>query len=100
MDFHFIMGSDLVPSFRSWTNGDKLDEEVSFIVVNRYGYELNDKVLPKNSKVLLANFDGSSTMIRKRICSQNEKNSRLNLAINGLTTNSVIRYITENGLYK
>jgi nicotinic acid mononucleotide adenylyltransferase len=95
------MGSDLVASFRSWSNGEKLDDEVNFIVVNRYGYDLADKVLPKHNKVLYANFDGSSTLLRKRICSQqSEKRSKMGLAINGLTTNSVIRYITEKGLYQ
>jgi nicotinate-nucleotide adenylyltransferase len=99
-EFYFVMGSDLVPSFRSWDNGNKLDDEVEFIIVNRTGYELVDKnQLPKHCHILTTFFDGSSTQIRKRIYGQLEKSSRLNLAINGLTTNSVIQYIIDNGLY-
>jgi nicotinic acid mononucleotide adenylyltransferase len=100
IEFWFVMGSDLVPSFRTWEFGDRLDEECNFIIVNRTGHELKDeKLLPKNHHMLSTFFDGSSTQIRNRIYSQFEKSSRLNLAINGLTTNSVIKYIIENELY-
>ena len=46
------------------------------------------------------NFEGSSTVIRNRIFNYLENTNKINLGINGLTTNSVIKYIIENKLYK
>ena len=45
-------------------------------------------------------IDGSSTKVRNRIKEQIEMKNKINLAINGLTTVSVINYIVENQLYQ
>eukprot|EP00350_Pseudokeronopsis_sp_OXSARD2_P011603 CAMPEP_0170544452 /NCGR_PEP_ID=MMETSP0211-20121228/3212_1 /TAXON_ID=311385 /ORGANISM="Pseudokeronopsis sp., Strain OXSARD2" /LENGTH=181 /DNA_ID=CAMNT_0010848109 /DNA_START=17 /DNA_END=562 /DNA_ORIENTATION=- len=35
-DYYFIMGTDLVGTVREWHEGDKLLEEVKFIIINRH----------------------------------------------------------------
>ena len=99
-EFYFIMGSDLVSSFRNWENGERLAKEVSFIILKRPGYNFDLSFIPDNSKILETNFEGSSTVIRNRLINYLERNNKINLGINGLTTNSVIKYIIENKLYQ
>jgi nicotinate (nicotinamide) nucleotide adenylyltransferase len=98
-DFLFCMGTDLLKSFRTWEYGERLAEEINFIILNRPEYEPEEKYFPKNYRFLEISIDVSSTKIRNRIASQIEKTNKLNLGISGLTTTSVINYIIENELY-
>jgi nicotinate-nucleotide adenylyltransferase len=98
-EFYFIMGSDLVKSYQSWDYGDKLKEDIKFIILNRPGYEIDKDLLPKHNFILYTNFEGSSTQIRNRLNEYYERTNKINLGINGLTTTRVIRYIVENNLY-
>jgi nicotinic acid mononucleotide adenylyltransferase len=93
------MGSDLIPLYKEWEQGERLSEEVEFIIMSRSGYEYDVKDTPKNYRKLDTQVEGSSTKIRTRIQHQIEKHNKLNLGINGLTTTSVINYIRENHLY-
>ena len=99
-NFFFIIGSDLLASLRTWDNGDRLANETTFIVLRRPGYDFDESLIPEKSTILETNFEGSSTVIRNRIFNYLENTNKINLGINGLTTNSVIKYIIENKLYK
>lgn len=102
-EFVFCIGTDLLETLNEWDESDKLVEEFEFIIIPRDGYPIKMDanplgIYPKKYKVLRSiNSSGSSTAIRDRIHSRIE--SKLNLAINGLTTARVINYIQENNLY-
>lgn len=98
--FTFCMGSDLLPSFRKWEQGERLAEEASFIILNRPNYISDKSLFPKISNFIEIAIEGSSTAIRTRISKQFENANKLNLGINGLTTKSVIIYIRENCLFQ
>lgn len=38
-EFHFIIGSDLIPGLLSWDCGKKLLSEINFVVFERKGFE-------------------------------------------------------------
>ena len=97
--FTFCMGTDLLSSFRSWDSGDKLAEDIDFIILKRPKYDVTDDLFPKKYRFLETIIEGSSTKIRNRIAEQIETMNKFNLGINGLTTTSVIKYIIENNLY-
>ena len=101
MEFVFCIGTDLLEGLKTWDECDKLVEEFEFIIVSREDYPLvlglPEVVYPKKYEVLETIINGSSTKVRNRIHSRIE--NKLNLAINGLTTNRVIKYIQENKLY-
>ncbi len=101
MEFVFCIGTDLLEGLKTWDEYDKLVEEFEFIIVSREDYplvlDLPEVVYPKKYEVLETIISGSSTKVRNRIHSRIE--NKLNLAINGLTTNRVIKYIQENKLY-
>lgn len=100
-EFIFCIGTDLLEGLKTWDECEKLVDEFEFIITSREDYPLvldqPDVVYPKNYKVLNTIISGSSTKIRNRIHSRIE--TKLNLAINGLTTNRVIKYIQEHKLY-
>jgi len=47
-NFHFIIGSDLLPWLVNWDEGEKLVEEIGFIVIERGGHE--EKMDPNNAQ--------------------------------------------------
>jgi nicotinic acid mononucleotide adenylyltransferase len=101
-DYYFIfcMGTDLVESLRKWDNGDRLVNEVEFIIITRPEYNPDETCYPKNCQKLKIEIEGSSTKIRNRIREQIENKNKINLGITGLTTTSVIKYIIKEGLYQ
>ena len=100
-EFVFCIGTVLFGGLKNWDQGEKLVEEIEFIIISREDYpivlDLPDVLYPKKYEILNTIISGSSTKIRNRIHSRIE--TKLNLAINGLTTNRVIKYIQENKLY-
>jgi nicotinate-nucleotide adenylyltransferase len=96
-EFLFCIGADLVSGIKKWDQSEKLIDEFEFIVISRPGYVANPREVLKKQRQLETIIDGSSTKIRNRI--QEHFENKFNLAINGLTTTSVIKYIKENNLY-
>ena len=49
-EFHFIIGSDLLPTLQDWDYGDKLLTEIPFVIFERKGYEkyLDTEYIEKN----------------------------------------------------
>jgi nicotinic acid mononucleotide adenylyltransferase len=91
----------LINGLSYWDYGNQLKEEYKFIICQRVNYQPEESNYPKNYRVLEGYLDASSTRIRDRINENLEKNNsvKLNLGINGLTTQSVISYIIKNQLY-
>ena len=48
LKFAFIIGGDLVNTLTSWDEGDKLVEEILFLIFNRKGHLFDKENLPKN----------------------------------------------------
>lgn len=77
MEFFFLAGTDLIPGLIKWDEGQKLIDEIKFIIFSRRGYEKvlstenRDFQLPKNYEIINAkdNLIGmiSSTEVRRRI---------------------------------
>jgi nicotinate-nucleotide adenylyltransferase len=73
--FKMVIGSDLLTSLHEWDLYDKFKEETSFIVVPRYGYQINYAALADLTNYeILENSDWSefvsalsSTNVRNRI---------------------------------
>lgn len=93
------MGTDLIDGVHKWTKGKELFEENNIIICKRLNYTPKLENYPKNYRVLEEFVDASSTRIRDRINMNLSSNKKLNLGINGLTTQSVINYIIKNELY-
>ena len=101
------MGSDLIPSLRQWHEGDKLIDEIKFVLFNRSGYDIQQLLqtsnMPKNyiynseAKNLFGEI--SSTEVRSRVGKARKDGSHNYLNICGLVTKGVIDYIIKNELY-
>ena len=111
-EFHFIMGSDLIPTLKLWHEPEKLVTEVNFVLYNRVGYDieklLSSPDMPKNyiyakdSKSIFGEV--SSTEVRRRIAEARTDSSASDFVkhyfnVSGLVTKGVIDYIRENSLY-
>ncbi len=77
-EFHFVMGSDLIPTLHLWHEPEKLVTEINFIIYNRLNGDPSinlDLNIPKGMPVNYLynpgarNFFGeiSSTEVRRRI---------------------------------
>jgi nicotinate-nucleotide adenylyltransferase len=89
--FSFIIGGDSVETLHQWYNIDELLQYVSFIAVNRPGYQLNSPYIDQITEVETPLIEISSTGIRQRI------KEKLNVTY--LLPESVLKYIKENQLY-
>ena len=109
-EFHFVMGSDLIPTLNTWHEGEKLISDVNFIVYNRVGYDIDQMMglptMPKRylyapgAKSIFGEV--SSTEVRKRIAEARADpgdSGKNHFNIAGLVTKSVIDYIRANTLY-
>lgn len=93
-DFWIVIGSDLLSDIPYWKNGDRLLNEVKFIVVERYK-EQNEKLqYPKNYVIMSRseNWKCSSTLLRKFL-----KDGR---DISLYVAPGVLAYIQERRIYQ
>jgi nicotinate-nucleotide adenylyltransferase len=98
-DFSFIIGMDNANNFHTWVNYEHLERLIRFVVVPRSGVARNESVnwylnpphiyLGSPDKPFM---DVSSTMVREAI--------RANTSIDQWVDKNVVKYITENNLYK
>ena len=69
-EFYFVLGSDLLPSFKRWEKGEIMIEDYKFVIIPREGYEdLDEDLYPRHyvktdAKVEDA-FQTSSTEVRE-----------------------------------
>ncbi len=58
----------MLPGLKNWDDGEKLIEEINFLVYLRVGFTLEDKYLPNNYIVIQTTFVGaSSSLVRERV---------------------------------
>ena len=103
------MGTDLIPTLLQWDEGQRLVDEVNFVIYNRVGYDiqwyLDSLSMPKKYKykkdAKVVYGDISATEVRNRVASSkkysNGDNSLFDLV--GLVTKGIIDYIITNRLY-
>jgi len=99
-DFIFCMGDDLIESLRKWDNGDWLAENQEFIILRRMKIRPDLSLYPKHYRNVDTIIEASSTKVRNRIREHLVSGHKINFAVNGLTSYSVIKYILENKLYQ
>lgn len=87
----FICGSDLVNEIPKWKNVEEIYKLAKFVLAKRPGF--GKRLSGKNFlKIDVAQVDISSSLIRDLV--------RQGRSIRYLTSDSVVRYIEERGLYK
>ncbi len=101
-ELFFLVGTDMLEDFPTWKNPDRILNSAKLFVTQREGEDLEKakevflgKFGCRLSDVVYANFIGknvSSTDIRNRLL--------LGLDVSCKLTESVIEYISSNGLYK
>jgi len=100
-EFFFIAGSDLMVTFKSWREPEKIAKLTNFIVAPRFGasFEESRSVLMEcgatDKTIFMFDFpriDISSTLVRERL--------EAGLDCRYLVPNEVLMYIEENKLYK
>ena len=95
-DFHFVIGTDLLPDLIRWDGGQEFVDNVKFIIYPRAGYQMPEKVPPqcrvlKKEEVVYSQL--SSTVLRQRIAETKLEHKKLGLV--GITPLGVIKYIKE-----
>jgi len=91
--YHFIIGSDQLPTFHLWGEWEKLLTTLPFLIFPRYGYP-NEPLYPgmtmiNDPSLIVCNM--SSTKIRERIARD--------LSIEQFVPEQVVEYIQKNKLY-
>lgn len=98
---YFIMGEDLIATFDSWKNPDKIVKNAEIVALSRDNYTVDFDKVQKDfinrygKKFIKLSYQGkgySSTRIRVF--------SALGLPLDDLTKKEVANYIEENNLYK
>ncbi|MGF7046051.1 nicotinate-nucleotide adenylyltransferase [Paenibacillus sp. DS2015] len=97
VDFHFIIGADMVNYLPKWDQIKELSQMITFIGVGRPGSPIDLAALPiyLQGKVLLADMplvDISSTEIRERVM--------LGHSIRYMVPGPVHEYIVRSGIYE
>eukprot|EP00344_Euplotes_crassus_P012546 CAMPEP_0196994490 /NCGR_PEP_ID=MMETSP1380-20130617/775_1 /TAXON_ID=5936 /ORGANISM="Euplotes crassus, Strain CT5" /LENGTH=193 /DNA_ID=CAMNT_0042409879 /DNA_START=86 /DNA_END=667 /DNA_ORIENTATION=- len=101
-EFYFVLGSDLLPSFKRWDRGEVMFEEFKFIIIPREGYEdLDSDLYPRYSEVCKSKVDDpfatSSTEVRSIIQWSNIISHKAHLKEK--MGSAVYDYIIENNLF-
>ena len=98
-EFYFVIGTDLIPHLKGWEDGEELFANVSFLIISRPGYPIEEDNLPPNYEYLvrpdieISITKLSSSEIRKRV------HMDINL-VDGLVPSSVLAHIIRYKLYK
>lgn len=91
VDFHFIIGGDMVNFLPKWKKIDELLNLITFIGMQRPGHRFKQLISEKIVMVEAPQLDISSSEIRDRL--------RNNKSVRYLLPEAVIDYIVEEGIY-
>lgn len=91
--YHFVIGSDQLPTFHLWGNWKELLKRLPFFVFPRYGYPneplYENMTMVNDSSLIVSNI--SSTKVRDRVMRR--------LSLYGFVAPTVNDYITEHDLH-
>ena len=93
-DLYFVIGLDNSQKVRKWLNGDKILNELKFIVVPRSNFEASDKWFLEPPHIYLENYSPdaiSSTLAKELLATKKDTSSCLD--------EKVSKYIADNNLY-
>ena len=120
VEFHLIVGSDLLPSLPLWRSSEELMQEVPFIIVPRSGYKMevppfsisldhgkcgtNDLTFPRTYRIATCIHpqDASSTQVRKVASDTHSAGLAdvdIHAQLSALVPACVATVVTENNLY-
>lgn len=89
--FYFIIGSDLLPTLHTWRRIEEVQKIVSFVAVNRAGFE--EKKSKVNVKLItIPGLQTSSSYVRQRITSGK--------TVRYLVPDNILKYIERKKLYR
>jgi len=90
----FVIGSDLIKDIFSWKNFDKINDEVSFLVILREGYPVESNTLK-----MLESYKVKFKISTIKIPNISSSKLRSNLNYSNLPT-SLIDFVKKNNLYE
>lgn len=86
------VGSELIPDIHTWDEGEKIWNELNFVVMYRPGWDFKKSYMPPSSYLLvLDDIFGSGSKVRDYLAKDKP--------IDDLVTPSVCDYIKKNRLY-
>ncbi|KAL4507983.1 hypothetical protein ABPG72_021356 [Tetrahymena utriculariae] len=104
-DFYFLMGYDLIKGLLSWDEGQKLVEEINFVIAGQPNLEWKEysDYFPKNYKLIKIYQNVRSNNYRKTIVDSYKQNNNAfpaDLGLEaGLLSQNIINYIIQNNIY-
>lgn len=94
-ELYFVIGLDNSQKIKTWLNGNKITNEMKFIVVPRKNVEIKDEWFLKEPHIYLKEYepdDISSTIVKKIIKENGDATMYIDKKVND--------YIIKNNLYK
>ena len=98
MDFHFVIGADLLDDLSSWGYYESILSKLNFVVLGRDGVRPKPSQLLNKSIWIDSNLHVSSTRVRQ-ILEIKEKSEEEKYELEKLVTPSTLSYIQEHQLY-
>ena len=92
-EFFMVIGSDILSEFSSWYRYEDIVENIKIIIAARPGYKLSaiPPILKSAERVMIPQYDISSSAIRERLVNQ--------ISIKYMVPEAVEKYIYEKRLY-
>ncbi len=92
--FFLPIGSDIIDEFHAWYKCAEIEQRIKIVIAARPGFVMkkrNDNILGGAERVMIPQYDISSSDIRKRV--------GLKKSITYLVPEAVEKYIADKGLY-
>ena len=101
VDFHFVIGSDLISSMDTWEEYEEKLKHKHFIIFERGAYKINKEELPNQSYVIYRSTPSfvSSTQVRGIIAEYSGDVGEIRTRLERFVSKGTIDYIIEQGLY-
>ena len=101
VDFHFVIGSDLLDSMNTWEEYDEKLKYKNFIIFERGAYRINRETLPQKSEVIYRSTPSyvSSTQVRRIISEYRNDSKQIRSRLERFVSKGTIDYIIEHELY-
>ncbi|WJY90293.1 Nicotinate-nucleotide adenylyltransferase [Corynebacterium confusum] len=96
-ELFFITGADALSSIMSWRDWEKMLQMARFVGVTRPGYELTDKMLPRESRQGIELVEIPAMAISSTDCRERAAAGR---PVWYLVPDGVVQYIAKNNLYR
>jgi len=103
LDLYFILGTDLIKDLKQWDEGEKLWNEIGFLLYPRIGYDVGEMGLPPKCRLVEFSGDDAHLKILTNDYSSTEFRKRLRTGdrtlFEGIVPLPVMSYALRNNLY-